>query len=58
MLENYRVYKVDGKVIGDYITLDEARHVANRHKGSRIATKKNTSHTEEWNYSAIQGRLF
>lgn len=57
MVENYQVYKVDGKVIGGFITLTEAKLVASKHKGARIATRKESS-SKEWNYSAVQGRLF
>jgi len=56
MLENYRVYKVDGKVIGNFITLEEAKSVASKHKGARVATKKEGS--GGWNYAVMQGKLF
>jgi hypothetical protein len=56
MVEKYRVYKVDGKIIGNFITLDEARIVASKHRGARIATR--ALDTKEWSYSAVQGKLF
>ncbi len=56
MLENYQVYKVDGTIIGSYITLDQAKHIAQKHKGARIATKKDGS-GKDWNYTAMQGRF-
>jgi hypothetical protein len=55
MLGSYRVYKVDGKVIGDYVTQEEARRVASKHKGARVATHKENS--KGWNYSAMQGKF-